>query len=100
MHSFRRVGSTWNSAVIDTGPSLGAGNRLGSRLWAKIETGADSKLRLLVKSIEICRAGTTRTRTIINMPNTAAPETWERLQHYALPIPRLSHQEQSRPAIP
>src|ERR1700757_1982224 len=54
-HSFRRVGSTWNSAVIDTGPSCGAGNRLGSRLWAKIVLGADSKLRLLVKSIEIRR---------------------------------------------
>ena len=27
-----------------------------SRLWEKIETGADSKLRLLVKSIEICKA--------------------------------------------
>src|SRR5271166_4016620 len=52
-HSFRCVGSILNSAVIDTGPSLGAGNRLVSRLWAKIETGADSKLRLLVKSIEI-----------------------------------------------
>src|SRR5262249_5698449 len=32
MHSCRRVGSTLNSAVIDTGPSLGAGNRPGSRL--------------------------------------------------------------------
>ena len=32
MHSFRRVGSTLNSAAIDTGPSLGAGCRLGSRL--------------------------------------------------------------------
>ena len=53
-------------------PSCGAGDRLGSRLWAKIETGTDSKLRLLVKSIEICRPGTTRTIIISNRPNTAA----------------------------
>src|SRR4029077_11022960 len=38
-HSFRRVGSTWNSAVIDTGPSCGAGDRLGSRLCEKIIVG-------------------------------------------------------------
>jgi len=52
-HSVRRVGSTLNSAVIDTGPSCGAGSRVGSSPWEKIVAGADSKLRLLVKSIEI-----------------------------------------------
>jgi hypothetical protein len=47
MHSFRRVGSTLNSAVIDTGPSCGAGNRPGSRLWPKsIATGAEHPIDL------------------------------------------------------
>src|SRR5258708_25288254 len=72
-HSFRRVGSIWNCAVIDTGPSCGAGGRVGSRPWEKIVTGADSKVRLLVKSIDSRKAGTTRTMIIITNANPAAP---------------------------
>src|SRR6266478_9113457 len=68
-HSLRRVGSIWNCAVIDTGPSCGAGGRVGSRPWEKIVTGADSKVRLLVKSIDSRKAGTTRTMIIITNGN-------------------------------
>src|SRR5260221_11950178 len=72
-HSLRGVGSIWNCAVIDTGPSCGAGGRVGSKRWEKIVTGADSKVRLLVKSIDTRKAGTTPTMIIITNANPAAP---------------------------
>src|SRR5260221_10288004 len=59
-HSFRRVGSIWNCAVIDTGPSCGAGGRVGASPREKIVNRARSKVRLLGKAIGTRKGGTPR----------------------------------------